>query len=153
MITLRKMKSLEKHRSPVIILCIHKKWSIFTPTLVFISVYFCFQYLMRFFYGGGDGLAYDTLAAAMVSQGQSVKLQGVHIYAPKRKDWEIVWLWCIGYRKVIICFRLGMFVFIVNTVKHRITDESLSPANKNHFYLGGGKNNSLFSMGRRGGWI
>ena len=43
------------------------------------SVYFCFQYLMRFFYGGGDGLTYDTLAAPMVSQSGIVELQGVHI--------------------------------------------------------------------------
>lgn len=58
----------------------------YSPSLVFISVYFCFQYLMRFFYGGGDGLAYDTLAAPMVSQSGSVELQGVHIYLSKRKD-------------------------------------------------------------------
>ena len=52
--------------------------SSFTRT-VFISVYFFFQYLMQFFYGGGDGLAYDALAAPMVSQSRSVKLQGVYI--------------------------------------------------------------------------
>lgn len=41
---------------------------------------------MRFFYGGGDGLAYDTLAAPMVSQSGSVELQAVYIYVLNRKD-------------------------------------------------------------------
>ena len=40
---------------------------------------------MRFFYGGGDGLAYDTLAAPMVSQSRSVELQSVHIYVLIRR--------------------------------------------------------------------
>ena len=52
---------------PCIFFCSVLEFLAHTNQFFYYSV-FLFQYLMQFFYGGGDGLAYDTLAAAMVSQ-------------------------------------------------------------------------------------